>query len=261
MGWFISKKSKFAWAKRFAPVIFIGAVVAQLPEALRKKRHDWRQIGYYLDLCGAQSVGIVLLICGLMGMVLGIQAALQMRKVGTEIFVIDLVGFAVLKEFGPLMVAMIATGRAGSAFAAEIGTMKVNEEISALKTMGIAPEGYLVLPKLAAMIFLLPLLTVFGDAAGVAGGLVISITFLDIPLSAAWGRTIAVLDTITFLLGVIKCAVFAVLITFAGCYCGFCASGDAQGVGRGATKAVVLSIFLVVIADAIITILYSFIGY
>ena len=244
-----------------APVIFVGAVVAALPRIFKKRGLRKKDLVYYLDLCGTRSLGVVLLISALMGMVLALQGALQLRKVGTDIFVVDLVGFAVLKEFGPLMVAIIATGRAGSAFAAEIGTMKVNEEIYALKTLGVAPESFLVTPKLLAMLIAMPLLTVFSDAAGIFGGLAVGVTFMQIPLTAYVERTFNVLDEITFLLGVLKCSVFSVLITLAGCYCGFQAEGDAQGVGRGATKAVVLSIFLVIIADAIMTLLYSFIGY
>ena len=244
-----------------APVIFVGAVVAALPRIFKKRGLRKKDLVYYLDLCGTRSLGVVLLISALMGMVLALQGALQLRKVGTDIFVVDLVGFAVLKEFGPLMVAIIATGRAGSAFAAEIGTMKVNEEIYALKTLGVAPESFLVTPKLLAMLIAMPLLTVFSDAAGIFGGLAVGVTFMNIPVTAYVERTFNVLDEITFLLGVLKCSVFSVLITLAGCYCGFQAEGDAQGVGRGATKAVVVSIFLVIIADAVLTLLYSFIGY
>ena len=232
-----------------------------LPAIFKKRGVRFRDLFYYLELCGTKSLGVVLLISALMGMVLAIQGALQLRKVGTDIFIVDLVGFAVLKEFGPLMVAVIATGRAGSAFAAEIGTMKVNEEIFALRSLGVTPEAYLVLPKLLAMLFVMPLLTVFADAAGILGGVAVGITYMDIPLTAYMERTFHILDEITFLLGVAKSAVFSILITMAGCYCGFQAEGDAQGVGRGATKAVVLSIFLVIVADAIITLLYSFIGY
>ena len=244
-----------------APVSFIGAVAAVLPHIFRKRGLRLKDTLYYLDLCGTKSLLTVIMVCALMGLVLGLQGALQLRKVGTDIFIVDLVGFAVLKEFGPLMVAVIATGRAGSAFAAEIGTMKVNEEIHALKTLGVSPESFLVLPKLAAMLIAMPLLTVFGDAAGLLGGMTVGVTFMDIPATAYIERTFNVLDEVTFILGVLKCAVFSILITLAGCYCGFQASGDAQGVGRGATKAVVVSVFLVIIADALMTLLYSFIGY
>ena len=251
--------------KIFAPtvevLVFIGAVTKALPELFHRRGRRWREFFYYFDLCGCQSLLIVLLICYLMGVVLGIQGAIQMSKVGTEIFLVDLIGFSVLKELGPLMVAIIATGRAGSAFAAEIGTMKVNEELYALKTLGISQEGYLVLPKLCAMILAMPLLSVCGDAAGILGGMSVGVTISGIPAAAYWTRTVDVLDIGTMLVGLSKSLVYAILITLAGCYCGFSASGDAQGVGRSATKAVVMSIFLVVISDAVMTVLFSFVGW
>ena len=244
-------------AKAAYPVIFLGEVFSARPQLMRRKREFF----YYLDLCGVKSLPVVIVISLLMGSIVALQGALQMKKVGAEIFIVDLVGFAVLKEFGPLMVAMISTGRAGSAFAAEIGTMKVNEEIYALQTMGVNPYSYLVHPKLAAMLIVIPVLTVFGDAFSILGGMLLSTSILDITFAAYWSRTVAVLDGVTFLLGIVKSAFFGVLITFAGCCCGFASSGDAQGVGRSATQAVVWSIFLVVVADAVITLLYSFIGY
>lgn len=239
------------------PVVFLGNVFSAPPQLFRRKR----EFLYYLDICGVKSLPVVIVISLLMGSIVALQGALQMRRVGAEIFIADLVGLAVLKEFGPLMVAMISTGRAGSAFAAEIGTMKVNEEIYALQTMGVNPYSYLVHPKLAAMLIVIPVLTVFGDAFSILGGMCLSTSSLDITAVAYWSRTTAVLDGITFMLGIFKSAVFGVLITLAGCCCGFASSGDAQGVGRSATQAVVWSIFLVVIADAVMTLLYSFIGY
>jgi len=230
--------------------------VLRHPQLLRMK-----DVRYYLDLCGRGSLPIVLLICFLMGMILALQAALQMRKFGTEIFVADLVGFSIVKELGPLMVAMIATGRAGSAFAAEIGTMKVDEEVSALATMGVNPVRFLVVPKIAAMLLAMPLLTVFGDVAGLAGGLFIGVSWLEIPASAYWTRTITVLSPMTMLLGISKSLVFSVLVTFAGCWRGFEASPDAQGVGRGATGAVVVSILLVVVGDMMLTMFFAIFGF
>ena len=248
-----------SWRETF---IFWGEIAASLGLLIcHPRKLRWSSFCYYLDMCGALALPIVLLICFLMGVTIAFQAAIQMQKFGTEVFVADLVGFSMLKEFGPLMVAIIATGRAGSAFAAEIGTMKVNEEIYALKTLGVVPEAFLVLPKLLAMLIVMPLLTVFADTAGLLGGLVIGTSFLDIPCSAYIERTFNVLDEVTFLLGVLKALFFSILITLAGCYCGFQAAGDAQGVGRGATKAVVASIFLVIVADAVLTLLYSLAGY
>ena len=203
-----SGRIKKAAASATAPVLFIGAVVLAFPQIFKKRTLRAKEFLYYLDLCGTRSLAVVILISTLMGMVLGIQGALQLKKVGTDIFIVDLVGFAVLKEFGPLMVAIIATGRAGSAFAAEIGTMKVNEEIFALKTLGISPESFLVIPKLLAMLLVMPLLTVFADAAGIFGGAVIGVSYMDIPPGAYLERTFNVLDEITFSLGVFKSVVF-----------------------------------------------------
>ena len=236
--------------------------MADTAAALRQRRKlRWRAVGYYLDLCGAQALPIVLLICFLMGITLGFQAAVQMRKFGTEIFVADLVGFAVLKEFGPLMVALIATGRAGSAFAAEIGAMKVEEEISALTTMGISPVRFLVVPKLLAMVLALPMLTVFGDVAGLLGGLAVGIVYLDIPASTYLLRMAEVLTPPVFLLGVLKSFFFGAMVALVGCREGFLSSPDSQGVGRAATSAVVQAILLLVILDTVITVIYSFWGY
>ncbi|MBR7120196.1 MAG: ABC transporter permease [Lentisphaeria bacterium] len=244
-------------AQAVYPVVFLGEVFSAKPRLARRKR----ELLYYLDLCGVKSLPVVIIISLLMGSIIAMQGILQMRKVGAEIFIVDLVGFAVLKEFGPLMVAMISTGRAGSAFAAEIGTMKVNEEIYALQTMGVNPYSYLVYPKLAAMLVAIPVLTVFGDAFSILGGMILSTSACDITPAAYWARSTAVLNGTVFMLGIIKSAVFGVLITLAGCCCGFSAEGNAQGVGRGATQAVVASIFLVVIADAVMTLLFTFIGY
>lgn len=255
------RSEKFLESVLTAPLIFLGAVALAVPSFFTKRGFRKRELNYYLDLCGVQSVPIVIMICFLMGAGVALQSVLQLRKFGTEVFTADLVGFAVLKEFGPLMVAIIATGRAGSAFAAEIGTMKVNEEISALQTMGIRPEAYLVLPKLFAMLLAMPLLAAIGDVSGIAGGMAIGVSYTDLPIEVYWQRTINALDSVTFMLGILKSAVFSVMISLCGCYCGFTAAGDAQGVGRGATKAVVSSIFFVVIADAVLTMLYSFIGY
>lgn len=246
------------WKRGRRLVEFIGRVGRECLHIHRIRR---RNLAYYLEQCGQQSLPIVLLICFLMGMILAIQAALQMRKFGTEIFIADLVGFSILKELGPLMVAIIATGRAGSAFAAEIGTMKVDEEIDALETMGIEPTNYLVLPKMLAMLIAMPLLTVFGDAAGLLGGLFIGVTYVDIPATAYWDRSVEVLYPMAFIMGVAKSFVFAILITLAGCWRGFESSNDALGVGRSATGAVVSSILLIVVADMLLTLIYSIFGY
>ncbi|MDR0932774.1 MAG: ABC transporter permease [Victivallales bacterium] len=242
------------------PVEFIGRIAAEVPDLLRHGMRG-RDFRYYLDLCGVQALPIVLLICLLMGMVMAINGQIQLSKFGQELLVADAVGLVVVKELGPLMVALVMTGWAGSAFAAEIGTMKLDEQICALETMGIRPESFLVFPKLSAMLLSMPLLTIFGNVAGILGGMLVGITIMKITPVAYWTRTLEAINITTFVLGVLKSFPFAILVTFAGCFCGFNAANNSQGVGRGATKAVVSSIFLIVVADVIITVLYSFIGY
>ncbi len=241
---------------------FLGEVargMALLPFMLHRFR--WRDFAYYLDLCGWRTLPIVFGICYLMGLVLAFQGGLYMRDYGLELFIVDSTGFSILKELGPLMVAMICTGRAGSAFAAEIGTMKVDEEISALETMGIRPSWFLVLPKLLALMVAMPILTMFGDIIGILGGLTVGVTWLGIPLQAYWARTCDVLTIAALTQGLVKSVVFAVLIALIGCRLGFRADANAQGVGRAATGAVVAAIFAVVIADALMTIVFSIWGY
>lgn len=243
-------------------VEFLGEVTRVSWKALRGKgKIRWLDALYYMDLCGAQALPIVTLICLLMGLIMGFQGAVILKNYGAELFIVDMVGFVILKEMGPLMVAMIATGRAGSAFAAEIGTMKVDEEISALETMGIEPVRILVLPKLMAMLVTIPLLTVFGDLCGILGGFVVGTGLMNIPPVAYYSRTVEVLKVSTFMIGIVKSIVFAVIITLVGCIRGFQSSTDAQGVGRATTSSVVTSIFLIVIADAVMTVLCYLLGY
>ena len=242
-------------------MIFLGAVAGAIPEIFRRRTRRWREFFYYAELCGFQSLPIVIMLCFLMGVVLGIQGAIQMRKVGTEIFMVDLIGFSVLKELGPLMVAIIATGRAGSSFAAEIGSMKAEEEISALTTMGISPVRFLVVPKLLAMIISLPFLIIFADIAGILGGLAVSMGFLGLPAETYMNRIAEALSPMVFVLGVFKGVFFGAMIALVGCREGFRSSADSQGVGRAATSAVVRCILFLIIIDTLITVIYSFWGY
>ena len=241
---------------------FWGEIVSSFALLMRQPRKlRWSSFAYYLDMCGAKALPIVFLICFLMGITIAFQAAIQMRKFGTEIFVADLVGFSMLKEFGPLMVALIATGRAGSSFAAEIGSMKAEEEISALSTMGISPVRFLVIPKLLAMVIAIPLLIIFGDIAGLLGGLTVGIYYLNLTAESYISRTAEVLTPLVFLLGVFKGVFFGGMIALVGCREGFRSSPDSQGVGRAATSAVVRAILCLIIIDTLITVIYSFWGY
>jgi phospholipid/cholesterol/gamma-HCH transport system permease protein len=240
---------------------FVGELTAASAYAVRHPRKiRWRETLYYMDMCGSDAVPIVILICLLMGIILGFQGAVQLHKFGTDIFLADLVGLSIVKELGPLMVAMITIGRAGSAFAAEIGTMKVSEEIDAMITMGFVPSRFLIMPKVIAMIVAAPFLTIFGDLAGVIGGFLVGNLQLGIPVVAYYNRTVVAITPAALVPGFTKSIVFALIIATVGCMRGFEAKSDAQGVGRAATSSVVTSILLVVIADAILTVLFSFVG-
>ena len=237
---------------------FLGEVALAFVEALRNPfKIRWRETFYYLEQCGVKSLPIVLIICFLLGVILAFQGALQLAQFGTQIFIVDLVGWSVLMELGPFMVAIIATGRAGSAFAAEIGTMIADEEVNALTTMGISVARFLVIPKMIALAVAMPLLTCFGNIAALLGGLFIGVTVGDVPMAAYISRTLTVLTPNAFIFGVGKSIVFAVIIALVGCFRGLQSTMDAQGVGRSATNAVVTSIFAVVFSDAIITLLKS----
>ena len=248
-----------SWRETF---IFWGEIAASLGLLIcHPRKLRWSSFCYYLDMCGALALPIVLLICFLMGVTIAFQAAIQMQKFGTEVFVADMVGFSMLKEFGPLMVAIIATGRAGSSFAAEIGSMKAEEEISALTTMGISPVRFLVVPKLLAMVISLPLLIIFADIAGILGGLAVSMGFLGLPAETYMNRIAEVLSPMVFVLGIFKGVFFGAMIALVGCREGFRSSADSQGVGRAATSAVVRCILFLIIIDTLITVIYSFWGY
>ena len=241
---------------------FTGETTHALWDAVRHPRRvRWRETLWYMDRCGTDGVPIVTLICFLMGLILGFQAAVQLHAFGADIFVADLVGLSICKELGPLMVAMICTGRAGSAFAAEIGTMKVSEEIDALSTMGLAPSRFLVVPKVIALMAMMPLLTLIGDIAGLTGGLVVGMLQLDLPFMAYWKQTLSAVSHVNLLEGLLKSVVFAFLIAGVGCLRGLRTESGAQGVGVSTTSAVVSGIFLIVIADALLTIIFTRLGF
>jgi phospholipid/cholesterol/gamma-HCH transport system permease protein len=248
---------KFAQDTLFM-IAFIGEMTKALGGAIiRPDRIRWRETRYYMQLCGSQSLPIVFLLCYLMGVIIGLQAAIQLEKFGGAIFIADLIGFSTLKELGPLMVAMIATGRAGASFAAEIGSMKAAEEIDAMQTMGFAPHRFLVVPKLLALLIVIPLLAVFGDLAGILGGMTVGKVYLELPVQSYVSRSLEVLYPMALIEGMVKSVVYAFLISAVGCMRGFQADRDAQGVGRSTTSAVVSGIFLVVIANVIMTLLFT----
>jgi len=209
---------------------------------------------------GIRAIPIVMIITFLMGVVLAYQSAGQLAKFGVTIFVVDLVSTSVLREVGVLLAAVMVAGRSGSAFAASIGTMKLNEEIDALRVMGLNPNQILILPRVLGLTVAMPFLTVFANAAGLAGGAFICAMVLDISLLQFYQRVASSAEMMDLWVGLIKAPFFALLIAATGTLRGMQVSGSAEELGRLTTLAVVQSIFLIIIADAFFTILFSRMG-
>ncbi len=240
---------------------FIGEVaIAALRSLAQPSRIRWRPILYNIRTAGFDALPITGLLVFLMGIVIAYQGASQLRRYGANIFVADLVGLAMLRELSPLLTAIIVAGRSGSAYAAQIGTMKVTEEVEALRTVGIPPIEQLVLPKLVALTIALPLLTVYADVLGVVGGMVMARSELDVGFADFIDRLQYALLMSDFLVGIGKAPVFAGIISVIGCFQGFQVAGDAESVGRRTTVSVVQSIFLVIVADALFSVVFNWLG-
>jgi phospholipid/cholesterol/gamma-HCH transport system permease protein len=207
---------------------------------------------------GYNSVPIVSVISFFVGIILALQAAYQLKRFGALIYVADLVGVSVTRELGPILTAIIVSGRSGSAFAAEIGSMKAAEEVDALMTMGINPVRFLVTPKLIALMVMVPALTMLSDLIGLFGGFLLSVTLLEIHPVNYFQQTINALLVKDIMTGLIKAWVFGIVITIVGAYHGFKVEGGAEEVGRHTTSSVVASIFLVIIFDLFFTTLFYF---
>ncbi|MDO8456785.1 MAG: MlaE family lipid ABC transporter permease subunit [Burkholderiaceae bacterium] len=220
-------------------------------------RFRWRPILYNIRSAGFDALPIVGLLSFMLGIVVAYQGADQLRQYGANIFVADLVGLSMLREFAPLITAIIIAGRSGSAYAAQIGTMAVTEEIDAMRTIGIAPLELLVLPKLIALVIVLPLLTVFADVLGVFGGMIMARAQLGVSFAEFLDRFVKAVSITSYVVGVGKAPVFAAIIAVIGCFQGFRTQGGADSVGRQTTRSVVQSIFLVILADGLFSVVFS----
>jgi phospholipid/cholesterol/gamma-HCH transport system permease protein len=193
-------------------------------------------------------------------MILAFVGAVQLRLFGAEIFIANLVGMGMAREMGAMMTAIIMAGRTGAAYAALLGTMQVNEEIDALKTIAVSPIEFLVLPRLIALVLTMPLLCIYADFMGILGGAIVSATMLDISFFQYFQQIQGFVELRHFVIGIFKAAVFGVLIASAGCFRGLQCGRSASAVGFAATSAVVTSIVLIIVADAIITVLCQVFG-
>ena len=235
---------------------FVGEVGAGLVSLARHPRNlrlrEWWRI---VEKAGSNALPIVGLVSFLTGVIIAFQAAMPMRQFGVDIFVVNLVALAITRELGPIMTAIVLAGRTGSAFAAEIGTMKVNEEVAALTTMGLNPVRFLAVPRVLAGIAVTPLLTVYSMAAGIAGGLVV-LMLIDFPLATLMNQLSGALELQDIAAGLIKSFFFGAVVAGVGCLRGLRTGAGPAAVGDSTTRSVVTSIFLIVVLDAIFAVVY-----
>ena len=214
----------------------------------------------YIQDCGPASLPIVSLISFLVGLILAFVGALQLSLFGAQMYLADLVGLGMTREMGALMVGIIMAGRTGASYAAQIGTMNVNSEIDALKTMGFNPMEFLVMPRMLALILVMPLLCLYADFMGMLGGAAVAIGLFDISSTEYWTRTELAVQFKDVLVGLFKASIFGILIAYSGCLRGMQCGRSASAVGDAATSAVVTGIILIVISDSLITIIFNQLG-
>ena len=236
--------------------LFGELVVAAARALVAPRRLRFRSIVRHVHETGVTAVPIVALIAFLISVIVAYIGAQQLRKFGGEIFVVDLVAVSVLRELGVLLTAIIVAGRSGSAFAAELGVMKLNDEVDALRAIGMDPVEVLVLPRVLGLVIALPLLTVVADAMGLAGGALLSWALVDIPIAQYVERVNESISSTTFWVGIIKAPVFAAVIALVGTLRGLQVRGSSRELGRLTTVAVVQSIFLVILFDAVFAVLF-----
>ena len=240
---------------------FLGQLLVAMFGVLREpKSLNLRDLMPTMERTGADAVPIVLLINFLVGLVMAFQASVQLKRFGAQILVADLIGISVTRELGPLMTAIVVCGRSGAAFAAELGSMKVNEEVDALRTMGLGPMRYLVFPRLLAMVIVMPLLSLFADAMGLIGGLVVAVTSLELTATAYWNEIQKAVKPWDVSSGLLKSVLFAAAITLIACQQGLATEGGAEGVGRRTTSAVVTTLFALIMIDALFTVFFRLVG-
>ncbi len=250
-----------AWRSTVEIATFIGEATQAFGNLLRgRARFRRSDLMLTIQEVGAQALPIVSLISLLVGMILAFVGAIQLMKFGATIYTANLVGLGMARQMGAMMTAIIMAGRTGAAFAAQLGTMQVNQEIDAFKTMGISPMEFLVLPRMLALMLMMPLLTLYSDFVGILGGFIVAITVLDLSAVVYYQQTIAAVTLTDFAVGLFMGTVFGVLVAIAGCLRGMQAGGSAASVGVATTSAVVTSIVFIVVANAIFTVILNVLG-
>lgn len=242
-------------------VSFLGEIVIALYQVVRgKSRLRKRELFVLIDECGPQALPIVTLISVLVGLILAFIGAVQLQQFGAQIYVANLVGVAMAREMGAVMAGIILAGRTGAAFAAQLGTMEVNEEIDALRTLGIPVIDFLVVPRVLALALMMPLLCLYADLLGILGGTVIGLGAMGISPALYLSQTVESVALSDFGFGVVKSAVFGILIALSGCMRGMQSGRSASAVGEAATSAVVTAIVLIVVTDALFAVASNILG-
>jgi phospholipid/cholesterol/gamma-HCH transport system permease protein len=227
----------------------------------RPSAAGWQTLPSLVERAGADGIPIVVLLNFLVGFVMAFQSARQLELYGANLYVADVVGLSVTRELAPLMTGIIISGRSGAAYAAELGAMKVSEEIDALRTMGFGPTAYLILPRVVALALIAPILTLLGDVVGVLGGVVVGSSTLGVSPRGYLAELRTVMVPADVIGGLFKSVAFGVAIALIGCRQGFATTGGAAGVGRRTTSTVVLCLFTIVIADTLFTLVFRALGY
>ncbi|MDX8354948.1 ABC transporter permease [Cognatiyoonia sp. IB215182] len=244
-----------------AMVGFLGQVVVIIAGLiLRPGRIRWTAIAHHMQQVGLNAVPIVSLMAFLIGVVLAFQGAAQLRQFGAEVFVVDLIAISILRELGILLTAIIVAGRSGSAFTAAIGSMKMREEIDAMRTLGLDPVEVLVAPRVIALILMLPVLGIIANFAGLFGGAIMSWIELGVSPGVFQARLVSNTDVWHFGVGLIKAPFFALIIGLVGCFQGMQVKGDVESLGRLTSTSVVQAIFLVIAADAVFSVFFAMVG-
>jgi len=253
-------KSAYEQAKEFVEFLaFTGFLFIEFLRNLRKpQKFRWNELASILYSAGYQALPIVGLLSFLIGVVIAYQMGIQLRTFGANIFIVNLLGLSILREFGPLITAIMVAGRTGSSFTAQLGIMKINQEIDALNTLGVTPAELLLLPRIVALTIALPMLTIWADAFGVLGGMVMAQNMFNITFADFLQRFQQEIPIRNLIIGLGKTPIFALIISSVGCFEGMRVFGSAESIGRNTTRSVVLGIFFIIVADALFSILFSY---
>jgi phospholipid/cholesterol/gamma-HCH transport system permease protein len=252
----LGERTIAGWEGTLGLFTFLGQNLMALGKLMRgRAQFQWSEALLVMEQTGPQALGIVAMINFLVGLILAFVGSIELAKFGASIYVADLVGIATVREMGPIMTGIILCGRTGASFAAQLGTMKVNEEISALETFGIAPIEFLVLPRMVALMLMMPFLCIFANVISIAGGYVVSVSMLDISSTVYINRTIQAIELNSFVLGIVKGTFFGFLIAYTGCLRGMQSGYTAAAVGQSTTRAVVTGISAIIASDGVFAVI------